>query len=426
MVVATPNNGQSAGLAYVLDDEARIAALVCQYLQACGYEPRAFSTALPFLAQTKTIPPAVIVLDLALGETDAVEMIRRLEVLQFAGTVLLISGRDRSVLRESERIGRAHGLKMLPSLQKPFRLPDLRAALAAVPEEPARTDKKPRNQQPSMELVEALDNDWLELWYQPKIELKSLEVSGAEALLRARHPLKGIIAPLEFLPSAGDPIYQRLTRFVLQRAMTDWYFFADEQSPLRLSINVPVSVLCAPDFVGNVRTMLAHYPKVTGLIAEITEDEIVRDRDAVREVATQLALCNISLSIDDFGSAYSSLARLLEVPCVEIKIDRTFVTNCAADALKRTLCESVIRIAHEMGVTVCAEGVESSDDLLTLIAIGCDTAQGFIFGRPMPRDILVSELRTQRGLIGASPSTSNASPTGPDRTLLWASRMARL
>lgn len=387
------HSSQSAELAFVLDDDARIGSLVCHYLQMCGYESRAFSTPLPFITETKSSPPALIVLDLALGQTDGIEIIRQLEVMRFAGKVLLISGRDTAVLQESERIGRLHGLSMLPSLKKPFRMPELKAILTADSKQPVDQPQQSQPARPRIDVSEAIAKNWLEIWYQPKIDLKGLEVCGAEALLRVRHPEHGIVAPRDFLPPRADPIHERVTKLVMQRALMDSYFFIDERIPLKLSINVPISVLCGSDFVSMVRDLLTHYPRCPGLIAEITEDEIVRDRDAVREVATQLTLYNVSLSIDDFGSAHSRLARLLEVPCVEVKIDTSFVSNCAHDAVKRAICESVVHVAREMGVAVCAEGVENIDDLRALSSIGCNAAQGFLFGHPMPREILVRNIQ---------------------------------
>src|ERR1700722_8884269 len=116
--------------AYVLDDEPKIAALVCKVLGACGIVPRQFTSPEPFLAQLKDLPPDLVVLDLSLGQSDAVEIIRHLEILKYKGRVLLISGRDETTLGEIARIGERHGLTMLTPLRKPFRLVDLKQRLA--------------------------------------------------------------------------------------------------------------------------------------------------------------------------------------------------------------------------------------------------------------------------------------------------------
>lgn len=383
-------------LAYVLDDEVRIGVLVCQFLKACGYEAREFATPMPFFAETRIAAPALVVLDLALGESDAVDVIRHLEVLKYKGNVLLISGRDQAVLHDVEQIGKAHGLAMLPALQKPFRLADLKNSLAALPEVAAKPLVPPESHRPIIDLGEALHKDWLELWYQPKIDLKTRLVCGAEGLLRARHPVHGLVLPVDLLPPSQDPLYQPLTRFVLRRALADWDRFADRQIFLKLAVNIPVSVLCAPDFVRVVRELMPPHPKFPGLIVEITEDEVVRDPDTVREIAAQLAIYKVSLSIDDFGTAYSSLARLLDMPCAELKIDRQFVDNCSNDPLKHALCQTVVELAHRVGITVCAEGIETPADLRTLVGVGCDTAQGYLFAKPMTADVFIESLLKKR------------------------------
>jgi EAL domain-containing protein (putative c-di-GMP-specific phosphodiesterase class I) len=213
--------------------------------------------------------------------------------------------------------------------------------------------------------------------------------------LRARHPEHGVRPPAEFLPTTGDPLYQPLTGFVIRRAMTDWRRFAELGMQLKLSVNVPISVLHTPDFITLVRQHLPTDPTFPGLIAEVTEDEVIRDPEQVHEAATQLKLYNVTISIDDFGSAYSSLSRFLALPCSELKLDRSFVSDCSSDKLKRALCQTAIDLAHRFHIAVCGEGVENAEDLRALIDMGCDTVQGFLFARPMTADELVQMLGRQ-------------------------------
>ncbi len=389
-------------LVYVLDDEPHVAAAVCHLLVASGFTPRQFSSVVPFLTDLKITPPELVVLDLALGESDAVEVIRHLQTLKYAGKVLLMSGRDEATLGEITQIGRRHGLLMLPPLKKPFRASDLKNRLATLSDwSGADVETRPLVAEAgephgcAVDLGEALRNDWLELWYQPKIDLKSFMVCGAEALLRARHPEHGIILPKDLLPPSGDPLYHPLSKFVLQRSMADWRHFSDLGISLKLAVNMPVSVVNAPDFVSIIRHVVPSDPKFPGLMIEVTEDEIIRDPEWVREVATQLKLYNTWISIDDFGSAYASLSRLNELPCVEVKLDRSFVHHCAEDQLKHGLCQTVVDLAHRFRALACAEGVETTDDLRALIAMGCDTAQGYLFAKPMPVEPFTAMLLTR-------------------------------
>jgi EAL domain-containing protein (putative c-di-GMP-specific phosphodiesterase class I) len=176
---------------------------------------------------------------------------------------------------------------------------------------------------------------------------------------------------------------------VVRRSLADWSTFAASRSiggewtTKRLAINVPASILQSADFANNVRRHLPAHPQFPGLIVEITEDEAVSDPDFAREVAVQLSLYNIHVSIDDFGAGYSSLARLKELPFVELKLDRRFVDGCSIDESKRSMCQTVVNLAHRNRLSAVAEGVETADDLRTLIGMGYDTAQGFYFARPM-------------------------------------------
>jgi EAL domain-containing protein (putative c-di-GMP-specific phosphodiesterase class I)/ActR/RegA family two-component response regulator len=397
--VSTDNctGSSSASFAYVLDDEPQVAAIVCQVLAACNFKPRQFTSPGPLFEAIENSTPELIVLDLALGQSDAIEVIRQLGRLKFPGRVLLMSGRDHGTLLEITKIGERHGLAMLHPLTKPFRVGDLKSRLASAPAQHAEVEQERRerfNRDTKLQLCDALRNQWLEVWYQPKIDLKSLSICGAEALVRARHPEHGVILPENLLPPAGDPAYHPLSQFVIEQTMTDWWQFAAGGMPLKLAVNVPASVIVAQDFIGHVRRCLPTDKKFPGLIVEITEDEVIRDPDWIREMATQLKLYNVLISIDDFGSGYSSLARLNELPFVEVKIDRQFVDDCSANPLKHGLCQTVVDLAHRFGASVCAEGVENAADLRALINMRCDTAQGFVFAKAMPaRDFLARMAR---------------------------------
>jgi EAL domain-containing protein (putative c-di-GMP-specific phosphodiesterase class I)/FixJ family two-component response regulator len=378
-----------------LDDEPQIGAVVCKFLAMIDYGAQQFSDPNRFLAELKKQGPELVVLDLALGESDAIDIIRQLETLKYRGKVLLISGRDEGTLREIERIGRSRGLTMLPPLQKPFRLPDLKASVSAPVETVSREHADDEANKKTLladarVLHEALQHDLLDLWYQPKIDLKTMAVCGAEALVRARHPTLGIIAPLELLPEADDPLYLPLSRFVVRRALNDWAAFADQGLPLKLSVNIPSSVLHAPGFVDMVRQMVPRDRAFPGLIIEITQDEIIRDPAWIYEVSTQLTLYNVWISIDNFGSAYASLSRLKDLPFVELKLDRSFVSSCATDELKRGVCETMVDLARRFGASLCAGGVEAAEDLLCIRDLGFDTAQGVLLGTPMPANRLAA------------------------------------
>ena len=387
---------QEAGgrpLAYVLDDEIRCSHDDMQAAYHARHGGLAIQRARNFFKAVRVSRPNLVVLDLALGRSDAVEVIQKLDALKFTGKVLLISGRDERTLGEIEKIGRSRGLHMLHSLQKPFRASDLRKVAAATRAFAHETKIGCAGAFQTRYRSRRSDSKgWLELWYQPKINLKSLTVGGAEALIRARHPVHGVISPVDLLPPVGDPLYQPLSSFVLRSAMEDWPVFANKGYPLKLAINVPASALNVPAFVEEVRRAIPYDQRFPGLIIEITEDEIIADPHGIGEVMTQLKLYNTTISIDDFGSAHSSLSRVKDLPFSEIKLDRSFVAGCASDPLKRGLCQTVADLARRFEASTCAEGIETIDDLRCLVGLGFDSGQGFLFAKPMPREDFLHSL----------------------------------
>ncbi len=392
-------------LAFVVDDEPRVRAIVCKILASLGFATREFVAPLPLIDEIKKVPPDLIVLDLALGQSDAVEVMRLLEGATYQGKVLLISGRGYAALSEIHRIGAQHGLLMAPPVQKPFRPADIARSLAVeVRSTPAKSPAQPKDGKSiRIDPAEALRKNWLQLWYQAKIDLRSMSVCGAEALLRAKHPELGLVDPRDFLPEArGSAIYQPLTKFVVQQAQAHWDIFAEAGQPLKLSINVPLATLQSPTFVELIRASLPRRPNYPGMIVEVTEGEVLLDPIGIREIATQLKLYNVTVSIDDFGSQNSSLARLRDLPCVELKLDRGYVTGCATDSAKQSVCAAAIELAHGFGLTVCAKGVENVEDLRTLMDLGCHTAQGFLFAEPMGSARFLAMLRGRADAAAAA------------------------
>jgi EAL domain-containing protein (putative c-di-GMP-specific phosphodiesterase class I) len=257
----------------------------------------------------------------------------------------------------------------------------------------AQTKNEPAPPDGPVTVADILSRGWLELFYQPKIELKSRRLVGAEGLVRARHPVRGMISPGEFLPSAGEADMLALTERVIVTALTDWKAWAEVGMPLKLSVNVPVSALIKlpiPAILREHRPRASNWP---GLIMEVTEDEILPDLKVANEVAGSLREFNCTLALDDFGAGYSSLARLRQLPFSELKIDRSYVTNCHIDRINAGLCETIVELGQRFGLTTVAEGIETVHESHKLQAIGCQIGQGFLFAKPMPKAQLIGTIR---------------------------------
>ncbi|MFZ2139709.1 MAG: EAL domain-containing protein, partial [Xanthobacteraceae bacterium] len=249
-------------------------------------------------------------------------------------------------------------------------------------------------------LADILDRGWLELFYQPKIELKTKRLVGAEGLVRARHPTRGLLNPGVFLPGASESDMLRLTERVIITALQDWQACAAAGIPLKLSVNVPVSALVKLPIAGILRQWRPRTSTWPGLIMEVTEDEIIHDLKIANEVADALREFNCTLALDDFGAGYSSLARLRQLPFSELKIDRSYVINCHVDRVNAGLCETIVELARRFGLKTVAEGIETPHESHKLQGIGCDIGQGYLFGKPMPKAQLIGIIR--RLLMGHS------------------------
>jgi EAL domain-containing protein (putative c-di-GMP-specific phosphodiesterase class I) len=238
-------------------------------------------------------------------------------------------------------------------------------------------------------LEKLLERGWLELFYLPKVELKTRRLAGAEGLIRARHPTRGILAPAAFLPGANEQSLLALTEYVIRTALRDWEAFAARGSSLKLSVNAPVSALLKLPLTTLLREERPRAATWPGLILEVTEDEIVHDLKFANDVADSLRTFNCTLALDDFGAGYSSLARLRQLPFTELKIDRSYAADCHMDRFNAGVCETIVELARRFGLQTVAEGIESNHEAHKLQGIGCELGQGYLFAKPMPKEQLI-------------------------------------
>jgi len=355
-----------------------------------------FGASAEALSALEARPPDLLFLDLDLRDSDAIEAFRALVDRGYSGVVQLISGRGEAVLQDVQVIGARYGLRLLPPLSKPFRRKQIQDAVLAIGAlaRPEPEPKRPSLQaevQPVFSLDEALDHGWLELWYQPQTDLRTGELIGAEGLIRARHPTGGIVGPATFLPGSSNESLARLTEFVLLASLRDWDRFHQTGRSLQLCVNIPVTALLSVPIATIVRQHRPQSQDWPGLIIEITEDQLLERIGLAQEIAAQLQIYGVRLSVDDFGEGYSSVSRLRSLPFKSLKIDQSFVSGCGTDPAKASICRSIIDMAHGFGCTVTAEGIENAADLAALTDMGCDYGQGYFLGRPMAvADLIMS------------------------------------
>jgi len=274
----------------------------------------------------------------------------------------------------------------------------------------AETDSTAAHERPRIAIADALRNNWFEIWYQPKIDLKRKCLAGAEALARIHHPQFGILPPGGFLPDVDEENIGELAQQALLATLCDWTMFDQAGFNLHLAVNVPVGVLQRlpiAALVAEYRPQAEHWP---GLIVEITEDQIARDITLANEIATQLRAAGISIAIDSFGAGYSSFSSLRNLPFAELKLDRSFVRDCAIDATNAAICQTAIDLAHRFGSAAVAEGIESQADLQALMVMGCDFGQGALIAPPMPKERFLDLLRQRMNRPRAGAAPPNAEP----------------
>lgn len=236
------------------------------------------------------------------------------------------------------------------------------------------------------ELKSAIDNHQLLLHFQPKVEMACGIIRGAEALIRWEHPERGNVPPGAFIPRAEEStLIHSVTEFVLNHAMAMIRLFQQKKVHLTVAINVSTRNLSEPGFAELVAGLMEKY-QIEGkdVELEVTESALLLDVDQAIAELNKLNRLNIDLSIDDYGTGYSSLQYLHKLPVSNIKIDQSFIRRLDTDSQVIHIVEATIKMAHSLGMKVIAEGVETPEAYNILKEIGCDFAQGFLIARPMP------------------------------------------
>jgi EAL domain-containing protein (putative c-di-GMP-specific phosphodiesterase class I) len=246
------------------------------------------------------------------------------------------------------------------------------------------------------ELRRAVDQGQLRLLYQPKLTLADSRIGAVEALVRWNHPERGLVPPNDFIPFAEQTGYiTRITRWVVGEAVRQCGAWRREGLDIRISINASTRDLqVREDLPGLLRAALKEHDVPGNLICvEITEGALMEDPAGARKILRALHEMGIALSIDDYGTGYSSLAYLKELTVNELKIDRSFVVGMHNDAQSLAIVRSTIELGHNLGLMVVAEGVESDADIAMLRAAGCDAVQGYGISRPVDAGRVPDQVR---------------------------------
>jgi EAL domain-containing protein (putative c-di-GMP-specific phosphodiesterase class I) len=243
-------------------------------------------------------------------------------------------------------------------------------------------------------------------YFQPQVDLGTGAIRGVEALVRWRHPERGLLPAGEFVPAVErTDLITQLGRHVLAASIAQWRRWRTEGVSVDVAVNLSTIDLLDLTLPGTIVDLLIeHGMPADRLILEITESTLLHDEQRTHRVLRQLERIGVCLAIDDFGTGYSSLATLRRLPIRQVKIDRTFVDGIPADSDNDTIVQSTIQLAHTLGATVVAEGVETIAQFDRLAELGCDTAQGYLIGRPAQAEDLVSRLSGYETTLSSASS----------------------
>ncbi len=369
----------------IVDDKQHIRTFLCETLDELGFLTHACGGAGELMPLLGVNNVDLVVLGLSAGGVAASAVLRTLRDNSFTGAVLIIGPVGSPAVAAIRQLADELCLHVLPVLATPFSTDGLRKSVSALlPDTPPSAP---------VDVAEALKCGWLELWYQHKVDVRSLQSRGAEALVRMRHPLWGIVPPAYFIRDDADPHFRGLSEFVISKALEDWRYFLGQAGPVHLSINLPVSFLESRAAVDRFCLGLPNHPAFRGLMIEISGAEIIRNLDLLTVVAKQVRFYNVAVSIAGLGAEWPSLMGLDDFPFSEIKIDPKFVQGCTRDRLKRVVCRNIAELAASYGAHAVADGVETQADLEVVRDMGFELAQGFLFGPPAtPRKFAHSAL----------------------------------
>jgi EAL domain-containing protein (putative c-di-GMP-specific phosphodiesterase class I) len=316
---------------------------------------------------------------------DGVELLRKLAENDCKAAIILMSGMDKSVLETAIKFGQSLSLQMVGTLSKPMNIVDLERVLI----------KNFHQEEISIEsvatitgvdLLEAIDRNELVVHYQPQICLKTGKISGAEALVRWQHPKYGLLAPDSFIPIAEDDLnlIRPLTFFVLKKSVEQFKVLEKNGTNINLSVNISAKLLSDLDLPDQVEQLLRQYQfNPHRLILEITESGAMEDPSLTMDILTRLRLKNIRLSLDDFGTGFSSLVQLYRMPFNELKVDKSFVMGAISSKEAAAISRVTIDLGHSLGLEVVAEGVEDEETYNWLGSLGCEICQGYFISRPL-------------------------------------------
>ena len=356
------------------DDDEEIVETICAIASTAGFRAVASTSSGQLQELLQSARPDVVVLDLQMPGTDGVSALRYLADVGTKARIFLVTGMDERTIAAAEQYGLRRGLKVMGALQKPFDPGELLSRL-----EHAHAAIRPLT---PADLQQGIDRRELVVYYQPILRRfadNTWDICAVEALLRWNHPIRGLLTPDSFI-TMGEThgLSRAMTDFVLQSGIEQLKGWLAARLHIGLRVNIAATLIADVAFPDRLEALLLeHALDPSSLALEVTETAMLEQTPETLDILTRLRIKNISLAIDDFGIGYSSLTQLFRMPFNEMKIDKSLVGKIVESKEAAIIVDALVSMAHKLGLTACAEGVEDAATLEALGRFGCDYAQGY-------------------------------------------------
>lgn len=427
--MASENLNELIESALVVDDSALQRQHTVGLLRDLGidmiYEAGNGHEALKLLSMLR-LPPGLAVVDLEMPGMDGIELIQNLQQRSINMPLIVASSREASLLQSVENMIQALGMHVIGALQKPLNGQRLGDALKDFQPRHSRVTNSPA---PVLSISEedlsaALANGHIIPYFQPKVDVQTGILKGVEALARWQHPERGMIAPDQFISLAEQcGLIHDLTISMMDQSMAQAAVWNSRGLAIKVAVNLSPLSLEQPGFMEKIVALSdRHALPADRVVVEITEGSVVANKGNSLGMLARLRLKGFGLSIDDYGTGFSSMQQLARIPFTELKIDRSFVDKAHERKNLRVILQSALDMAQRLDLVTVAEGVETIEDWRILQEFGCNIAQGYLIAKPMPANDLpvwlkghhrrLPELRPLPRSDATAPS-SPASPTSP-------------
>lgn len=335
--------------------------------------------ALEILKSNKNIN--LLLLDLNMPEMDGIQFLRELAAINYRGFLVIMSGVAPRIISTVEELAKRLKLNYLGALLKPLDVKDFEVVLNKIGQAPIK--KAEDRQLKIYEIIRAIKNEQLEVYYQPQINLHTNKVAGFEVLVRLDHPTLGIVSPNQFLEKIEhSDLMVHMTFIILRKAFRDWHGWGKPN--FKLAINVCPYTLQRQEFVDELMALIEEYQyPVAQLCIEITETTLADDGSNELQTLSRLNMRGIELALDDFGQDHASIERLQNLPINILKLDKSFFLEDKNRQGQVAIIESCLALAKRLHMSTVAEGIEQAEQWRLCSQLGCDIAQGYYISKPL-------------------------------------------